>query len=97
MADGDVVYGVWDGDELVAVGTERQIHGSIRARHHVRVLTPENDGRRPNKWRDIAAASLRDRAGLDYEEIAELLQITVGMAQGAVSRVRCGRYSSERA
>lgn len=95
MADNDVVYGVWDGDELVAVGTERQIKDSIRAKRHVRVLTPENDGRRPNKWRDIAAASLRDLGGLDYEEIADLLHITVGMAQGAVSRVRCGRYASD--
>ena len=90
------VYGVWDGDDLIAVGTKSALRGKLRERggmdRRVRLLTPEGGRRYPSKWRDMAAAALRDIEGYDYEEIADLLHITVGMAQGAVSRVRCGRY-----
>lgn len=96
------VYGVWDGDELIAVGTGKQLaasgldtHSDTKNGRYVRMLTPSGGRRYPNKWRDIAAATLRDLHELDYEEIAELLHVTVGMAQAAVSRTRCGRYGTD--
>lgn len=99
---GVAVYGAWDDDELIAVGTETKlrsmgigIRSDISRKRYVRMLTPEGGNRAPNKWRDIAAAALRDLHGLDYEEIANILHITVHMAQAAVSRVRCGRYGSD--
>ena len=90
------VYGLWEDDTLIAIGTMSALRGKLRGEggksRHMRLLTPEGGRRQPNKWRDIAAAALRDLEGYNYEEIADLLHITVGMAQGAVSRVRCGRY-----
>lgn len=95
MPEDKTIYGVWDGDTLIAVGTIGQVRRKMGAGRHTRPLSHEGGTRYPTKWRDIAAAALRDVEGLDYEEIAELLDITVGMAQGAVSRVRCGRYADD--
>lgn len=109
VADDGTVYGLWHGDSLIAVGSEGDVERIMRQRgvstttvdvirprsekYSVRVLTHSSVNRRPSKWRDIAAAELRDLNGYTYEEIADMLHITVGMAQGAVSRVRCGRYA----
>jgi hypothetical protein len=96
------VYGVWTNGVLTAVGTRAQLRAKGVATSSdltngicVREVSRDDMSRWPNEWRDKAAAELRDTYGLSYEEIAKLLLITVGMAQGAVSRVRCGRYESE--
>lgn len=101
MVVDETVYGVWDDDTLVAVGTEEQLkskkydtYSDFKKRRYVRTLTTVDGTRAPNKWRDLAAAALRDLHGMDYEDIAHLLHITTYMAQAAVSRVRCGRYGA---
>ena len=89
------IYGVWEDRKLLMVGTLEKAMETFHTGCRLKLITPRNDTRRPNKWRDMAAAALRDAHGYDYEQIAYALGITVGMAQGAVSRVRCGRYADD--
>lgn len=106
MIDKDAVYGIWDGDELEVVGTpayivathpeyDNKMLESLMTGYGgkvVRLLTPSDKGLvRRNKWRDIAAGYLRDNVGLDYYDIAKVLNVTTRAVMAGVSRARCGR------
>lgn len=100
------VYGVWVDGKIAMVGTPSQIRRKfpgltdeeIQERSEdgcddviLTKLLTEDGNRRPNMWRDLVACEMRD-AGATYSRIAEVLRITVAMAQSGVTRVRSGRY-----